>query len=109
MIKEVFVPIFDEMDDCLDIADFAVANLSVNEHLMDNPLYKTAFSVEEVNRMVAAGVPFRDAYRQVGMEIIEGSFEFNGKLNHTHEGSIGNLCTKEIAAKMTAAKKESGL
>ena len=106
LIKEVFVPVFDEMDDCLDIAGFAVGNLSVNEHLMENPLYKTAFSVEEVNRRVAAGVPFRDAYKQVGIEIMEGRFEFNGKLNHTHEGSVGNLCTKEIAAKMQAVLDE---
>lgn len=106
LIKEVFVPVFDEMDDCLDIANFAVGNLSVNGHLMENPLYKTAFSVEEVNRRVAAGVPFRDAYKQVGIEIMEGRFEFNGKLNHTHEGSVGNLCTKEIAAKMQAVLDE---
>ena len=106
LIKEVFVPVFDEMDDCLDIADFAVGNLSVNGHLMENPLYKTAFSVEEVNRRVAAGIPFRDAYKQVGIEIMEGRFEFNGKLNHTHEGSVGNLCTKEIAAKMQAVLDE---
>ena len=106
LIKEVFVPVFDEMDDCLDIANFAVGNLSVNGHLMENPLYKTAFSVEEVNRRVAAGVPFRDAYKQVGIEIMEGRFEFNGRLNHTHEGSVGNLCTKEIAAKMQAVLDE---
>ena len=106
LIKEVFVPVFDEMDDCLDIANFAVGNLSVNGQLMENPLYKTAFSVEEVNRRVAAGVPFRDAYKQVGIEIMEGRFEFNGRLNHTHEGSVGNLCTKEIAAKMQAVLDE---
>ncbi|MCQ2117397.1 MAG: argininosuccinate lyase [Bacteroidales bacterium] len=106
LIKEVFVPVFDEMDDCLDIAKFAVGNLSVNGQLMENPLYKTAFSVEEVNRRVAAGVPFRDAYKQVGIEIMEGRFEFNGRLNHTHEGSVGNLCTKEIAAKMQAVLDE---
>ena len=106
LIKEVFVPVFDEMDDCLDIANFAVGNLSVNGQLMENPLYKTAFSVEEANRRVAAGVPFRDAYKQVGIEIMEGRFEFNGRLNHTHEGSVGNLCTKEIAAKMQAVLDE---
>lgn len=103
LIKEIFVPIFDEMDDCLDIALFAVQNLSVKEGLMDNPLYKTAFSVEEVNRRVAAGVPFRDAYKQVGLEILDGSFEFSGELHHTHEGSIGNLCTEQIKNKMETA------
>lgn len=103
LIKEIFLPIFDEMDDCLDIALFAVQNLSVKEGLMDNPLYKTAFSVEEVNRRVAAGVPFRDAYKQVGLEILDGSFEFSGELHHTHEGSIGNLCTEQIKNKMETA------
>ena len=103
LIKEIFVPVFDEIDDCLDIALFAVENLKVTEGLMDNPLYKTAFSVEEVNRRVAAGVPFRDAYKQVGIEILNGSFEFSGELHHTHEGSVGNLCTSDIKNKMDSA------
>lgn len=103
LVKEIFVPLFDEIDDCLDIALFAVENLKVTEGLMDNPLYKTAFSVEEVNRRVGQGVPFRDAYRQVGAEILEGSFEFSGELHHTHEGSVGNLCTEEVRKKMDKA------
>ena len=103
LIKEIFVPVFNEIDDCLDIALFAVENLKVTEGLMDNPLYKTAFSVEEVNRRVAAGVPFRDAYKQVGIEILNGSFEFSGELHHTHEGSVGNLCTSDIKNKMDSA------
>jgi len=103
LIKEIFVPVFDEMDDCLDIALFAVENMKVTEGLMDNPLYKTAFSVEEVNRRVAQGVPFRDAYKQVGIEIMEGNFNFSGELHHTHEGSIGNLCTEDIKNKMDKA------
>ena len=100
IIKEVFVPLFAEMDDCLDIAAFAVENMTVADHLMDDPRYQTAFSVEEVNRLVAEGVPFRDAYRQVGMAIEQGAFSFNGTLCHTHEGSIGNPCNEQIRAKM---------
>ena len=100
IIKEVFVPLFAEMDDCLDIAAFAVENMTVADHLMDDPRYQTAFSVEEVNRLVAEGVPFRDAYRQVGMAIEQGSFSFDGTLCHTHEGSIGNPCNEQIRAKM---------
>ena len=100
IIKEVFVPLFAEMDDCLDIAAFAVENMTVADHLMDDPRYQTAFSVEEVNRLVAEGVPFRDAYRQVGMAIEQGSFSFDGTLCHTHEGSIGNPCNEHIRAKM---------
>ena len=105
LIKEVFVPLFSEIDDCLDIAAYAVKNLSIKKDLMRNPLYKTAFSVEEVNRRVAEGVPFRDAYRQVGEEILEGSFEFKGELHHTHEGSVGNLCSAQIRRKMNKAMK----
>lgn len=100
LLKEVFVPVFGEMDDCLDIALFAIENLQITENLMDNPLYKTAFSVEKVNQLVAEGVPFRDAYKQVGLSIEAGEFEFNGELHHTHEGSIGCLCTGDIRRKM---------
>ena len=102
ILKEIYLPLFDKMDDCLDIAVFAIKNLSVKEGLMDDPLYKTAFSVEEVNRLAAEGVPFRDAYKQVGMAIERGEFEFNGELHHTHEGSIGNLCNGKVAERMNA-------
>ena len=71
----------------------------VAEGLMDNPLYAQAFCVEEVNRLVEAGVPFRDAYKQVGHAVQDGSFHYEGELHHTHEGSIGNLCNAEIKLK----------
>ncbi|MGN0194826.1 MAG: argininosuccinate lyase [Candidatus Cryptobacteroides sp.] len=100
IVKEVFVPMFAELDDCLDIVAYAVANLEVRADLMDNQLYAQAFTVEEVNRLVAEGVPFRDAYRQVGEAVMKGEFKFRGTLNHTHEGSIGNLCNAEIRRKM---------
>ena len=100
LIKEVFIPLFDEMDDCLDIVAYAVENMEVRRDVMEDPKYRLAFTVEEVNRRVAEGVPFRDAYRQVGMEVQEGRFEFHGSLNHTHEGSIGNLCNDRIREKM---------
>lgn len=101
LLKEVYLPLFGELDDCLDIALFAIGNMEVASNLMDDPKYKVAFSVEEVNRLVKdEGVPFRDAYRQVGMAIDKGEFEFNGKLHHTHEGSIGNLCTDRIRSRM---------
>ena len=69
---------------------------------MDDPKYKLAYSVEEVNHLAANGVPFRDAYKQVGLAIENGEFEYHGTLNHTHEGSIGNLCNDKIKAKMSA-------
>jgi argininosuccinate lyase len=103
LIKEVFISLFEEMNDCLDIVAYAVENMEVTQNVMDNPLYKLAFTVEEVNHLVSEGVPFRDAYRQVGMAVQRGEFEYHGTLNHTHEGSIGNLCTAEIRQKFEAA------
>jgi argininosuccinate lyase len=90
---------FDELDSCLDILTFALPGITVTEGLMDKPLYAQAFCVEEVNRLVEAGVPFRDAYRQVGLAVQDGTFHFDGELHHTHEGSIGNLCTSQIRKK----------
>lgn len=100
IIKEVFIPLFDEMKDCIDITAYAIANIEVERDVMKDPRYKLAFSVEEVNRRTLAGTPFRDAYRQVGMEIEQGRFEFDGAPRHTHEGSLGNLCNDKVRAKM---------
>ena len=100
LIKELFIPMFDEMSDCLDIAAFAIENISVKEGLMDDPRYARAFSVEKVNALAASGVPFRDAYRQGAGEIADGTFSYSGTLNHTHQGSIGNLCNAEVAERM---------
>ena len=102
LLKEEFLPLFDRMDDILDIADYAVSAMRVRDGLMDDPRYALAFSVEEVNRRAANGVPFRDAYRQVADEITAGTFTFRGELHHTHAGSIGNLCNDAIAARMDA-------
>ncbi len=100
ILKEVFFTLFDEMDDCLDIVDYAVRGMEVRQDVMEDPKYKLAFSVEKVNDLVAEGVPFRDAYRQVAASISEGTFEYEGKPHHTHEGSIGNLCNDKVAARM---------
>ena len=97
LLKEIFLPMFSEMDSVLDILTFALPGIRVQEGIMDNPLYQSAFCVEEVNRMVSEGVPFRDAYRQVGKAVEEGVFHYSGELHHTHEGSIGNLCNDKIA------------
>ncbi len=100
IIKEVFIPLFDEIKDCIDITSYAIENIEVEHDIMSDPRYKYAFSVEEVNRRALAGTPFRDAYRQVGIEIEQGNFDFHGHIHHTHEGSIGNLCNDKIRAKM---------
>lgn len=100
LLKEVYLSLFTEMDDLLDICTYAIDNMKVETGLMDKPQYKVAFSVEEVNHLVETGTPFRDAYRKVGMDIMNGEFEYHGTLHHTHEGSIGNLCNDRIARKM---------
>ena len=102
LIKEVFLPLFDEMDEVLDITAYAIENMKVTEGLMEDPKYKLAFTVEEVNHLVSQGVPFRDAYRQVGAAVQNGTFAYHGTLHHTHEGSLGNLCNDAIASRMEA-------
>jgi argininosuccinate lyase len=100
IIKEVFLPAFDELKDCLQMAAYIINKMEVNEHILDNPIYDPMFSVEEVNRLAAAGMPFRDAYKTVGLEIENGTFRANKEIKHTHEGSIGNLCNDKIEALM---------
>ena len=100
IIKEAFLPAFDELKDCLRMAIYIVERMEVNEHILDNPIYDPMFSVEEVNRLAAAGMPFRDAYKQVGLQIEAGEFHADRNICHTHEGSIGNLCNDQIARLM---------
>ncbi len=103
IIKEVFLPSFDELKDCLRMVTHMMREVKVNEHILDDDKYSLLFSVEEVNRRVLAGVPFRDAYKQVGLAIEAGEFVADKLVHHTHEGSIGNLCNTEIAALMQKA------
>ena len=100
IIKEVFLPAFGELKDCLQMAAYIINKMEVNEHILDNPIYDTMFSVEEVNNLAAAGMPFRDAYKKVGLEIEAGTFRADKNIHHTHEGSIGNLCNDRIATLM---------
>jgi len=100
IIKEVFLPAFDELKDCLQMAAYIINRIEVNEHILDNPLYDPIFSVEEVNRLAAAGMPFRDAYKKVGLDIEAGRFVPDKHIRHTHEGSIGNLCNDRISELM---------
>ena len=105
IIKEVFLPAFDELADCLQMAAYIINKIEVNEHILDNPMYDPIFSVEEVNRLAAAGMPFRDAYKKVGLEIEAGTFHADHNIHHTHEGSIGNLCNDEINTLMNNVLK----
>jgi argininosuccinate lyase len=96
IIKELFIPSFEEMNDCLQMVTRMIGEVKINEYILDDPKYLLIFSVEEVNRLVLEGVPFRDAYKQVGLEIEKGNFTHDKKVHHTHEGSIGNLCNDRI-------------
>ena len=101
-IKEVFLPAFDQLLSCLRMATYIVARMRVNEHILDDARYDLMFSVEEVNRLASEGMPFRDAYKKVGLDIEAHQFTPNKEIHHTHEGSIGNLCNDRIAALMQA-------
>ena len=96
IIKEIFVPAFVELNDCLEMTAVMMAQVKVNTRIMDDTRYDSLFSVEEVNRLTLEGMPFRDAYKKVGMDIESGNFAPDKSVNHTHEGSIGNLCNDEI-------------
>ena len=100
IIKEVFLPAFDELLDCLRMTAYIINKMEVRRDILDNPMYDAIFSVEEVNRLAADGMPFRDAYKKVGLDIEAGKFTPNKNIHHTHEGSIGNLCNDRIQALM---------
>ncbi len=100
LIKEVFMPAFEELIDCLQMTEYIIARTEVNEHIIDDSRYDAMFSVEEVNRRVLSGTSFRDAYKQVGLEIEAGNFVPDKNIHHTHAGSIGNLCNDKIAELM---------
>ena len=91
IIKEVFLPSFDELKDCLRMVTHMMREVKVNEQILDDDKYALLFSVEEVNRLVLEGMPFRDAYKQVGLNIEAGKFVPVKKVHHTHEGSIGKI------------------
>ncbi len=112
LLKDILFPTLELMHECLRMTDYMLAHIEVNPHILKNPLYAYLFTVEEVNKRTLAGTPFRDAYRQVGVEVNEGRFRYSGgdtadlkasDLGHTHLGSLGNLCNDKIAALMDAA------
>jgi argininosuccinate lyase len=100
LLKELLFPAFAEIKNCLHMATFMLQNVSVNTDILNDPKYAYLFSVEEVNRMVLEGTPFRDAYKQVGLAIEKGEFNPDKTVNHTHEGSIGNLMNAQITEAM---------
>jgi len=97
IIKELFLPSFSELSQCLIMTTLMMKNITVNQSILKDPKYSVIFSVEEINSLVSKGVPFRDAYKKVAQSIENGAFLPDNKIYHTHEGSIGNLCNDKIA------------
>ena len=105
LIKEDVLPAFEEIKTILKITTFMLSNVEVKKDLLEDTKYDFLFTVEEVNKLVLEGVPFRDAYKKVGMDVEEGNFKANRDINHTHEGTIGNLMLDEIEEKFNSNLK----
>ena len=103
LLKDILFPALEMMHKCLYMTGYMLENIRVNKDILDSPLYDYLFTVEEVNRRVLSGTPFRDAYKAVGQEVNAGTFKADRTVHHTHIGSIGNLCNDRIAAKMSDA------
>jgi len=106
LLKEHLFPAFTELKNCLEMASLMIQNMEVKKDILEDPQYQYLFSVEEVNKLVSSGMPFRDAYKQVGASIEAGKFTYSTAIAHTHEGSIGNLGTAIIAVKMNTVLAE---
>jgi len=105
LLKEMLFPAIQQLKQCLQMAHLMISNISVKNNILDDEKYKFLFSVEEVNKLVLSGVPFRDAYKQVGMDIEQSKYDPSPKVAHTHIGSIGNLSNNAIAEMMTRVLK----
>ena len=100
LLKEHLFPAFQQLKNSMEMAGLMIQNMEVQPNLLEDPKYQYLFSVEEVNKLVNEGMPFRDAYKKIGLDIENGNYTYSTKVAHTHEGSIGNLCTAEITAAM---------
>lgn len=103
LLKDIIFPATTEIRSCLEMCDFMLQHIRVNKNILDDRKYDYLFTVEDVNRLTLAGTPFREAYRQIGMQVQNGTYHPTREVHHTHEGSIGNLCNAEIAEKMKRA------
>ena len=100
LLKEHLFPAFETLRSCIDMAGLMLSNMEVKENILEDEKYKFLFSVEEVNKLVLQGIPFRDAYKKIGLDIEAGNYSYSTAIHHTHEGSIGNLCNEEITGNM---------
>jgi len=105
LTKEIIFPAIEEIKACLQMMCLMLSNITVKDNILSDERYKYLFTVEKVNDLVNRGTPFRDAYRQVAEEVDNGTFQYTGALHHTHEGSIGNLCTQAIRERMESSAK----
>ena len=108
LLKEHLFPAFAQLNNCIEMASLMIQNMEVKKDILEDAKYQYLFSVEEVNKLVLTGMPFRDAYKQVGAAIESGKFTYSTALSHTHEGSMGNLGTAIIAEKMSTVLAEMG-
>ncbi|MCQ2973852.1 MAG: argininosuccinate lyase [Bacteroidales bacterium] len=106
LLKESYLPIFDRMQICLDFMDFILPKIEPSKDILSNQMYQPIFTVEALNEMVVKGVPFRDAYKEVGHQVMEGKFTWDKPLNHTHIGSLGNLCNNQITQQFNEVYKQ---
>jgi argininosuccinate lyase len=106
LLKELLFPALQHLKNCLSMTQLMIANISVKENILEDEKYRFLFSVEEVNRLVLGGMPFRDAYKKIGMDIEQGNYYPQTAVNHTHEGSIGNLCLPEITQRMDSVVRQ---
>ena len=100
LLKDILFPATATLAECLAMCDFMLQHIRVRENILDDARYDYLFTVEDVNRLVLQGVPFREAYRRVGEQVQAGTYRPTREVHHTHEGSIGNLCNDRIRAKM---------
>ncbi len=103
LLKDITFPAIEEMNECILMCDFMLQHIRINDNILNDKRYDYLFTVEDVNRLVLNGTPFRDAYKEIGHQVQEGTYKPTREVHHTHEGSIGNLCTDNIRDKMLRA------
>ncbi len=106
LLKEVLFPALQNIKNCLKLSAYCLSEITVNEEILSDEKYKYLYTVEKVNQLVKSGLPFRTAYQQIGIELEQDAFEFSGEIQHSHEGSIGNLCLVEIEKKLERVMEE---
>jgi argininosuccinate lyase len=106
LLKDVMFPAIEEIKSCLAMCDMMLQHIRINHDILNDPKYDYLFTVEDVNRLALSGIPFREAYRQVGMQVQNHTYAPTREVHHTHEGSIGNLCNHRIREKLREVMQE---